>query len=327
MNSKEKKKQLQLDIEQKVTPTIDRDYVLLSLPCHSNIGDTLIYEGEKDFLKKIPYKCIFKSSTYDFDNRDIPQDVLILFHGGGNFGDIYDIESEFKNKIISKYPNNKIVFFPQTVFYQNDSNLKSDAELYGKCKDLTICARDKFSYEILSKNFSNRVILVPDMAFCIDNARLVSKVAVGKTLFLKRTDGEIYSGFDYAELHSDVEVHDWPTREHTAPCYWLDNYVRHAVSILTYLIGKKNHDRIMCAYKNYIWERYIFPYNVDEGIKFINCYETIYTTRLHGAILSLLLNKKVVLYDNSYGKNSSFYFTWLEDVDDIRLITSDNIRK
>lgn len=327
MVSSEKKLQLQLDIENKVTPLIDRDYVLLSLPCHSNIGDTLIYEGEIDFLKKIPYKCIFKSSTYDFDDREIPQDVMILFHGGGNFGDFYDIESEFKNKIISKYPNNKILFFPQTVFYQSEIQLKSDAELFGKCHDLTICARDKFSYEILINNFSNRIILVPDMAFCIDNNRLVGKLAVGKSLFLKRTDGEIYSGFDYAELPEDVETHDWPTREHTPPCYWLDNYLRHAISLFTFLLGKKNHDRIMCSYKNYIWERFIFPYNVEEGIKFINRYETVYTTRLHGAILSLLLNKKVILYDNSYGKNSSFCLTWLGDVDDIKLITSNKIRK
>lgn len=327
MFSREKKRELQSYVENNIKQLIDRDYVLLSLPCHSNIGDTLIYEGEKDFLKNISFRCVFKSSTYDYFDINIPQDVLILFHGGGNFGDIYDIESEFKNRIISKYPKNKIVFFPQTVFYQSENNLKSDAELYGKCKDLTICARDKFSYEILRKNFSNKVILAPDMAFCIDSARLISKEVVGKSLFLKRTDGEIYSGFGYTEIPADVDVHDWPTREYTSPCYWLDNYVRHAVSIVTYLLGKKKHDSIMCKYKNYIWERFIFPYNVTTGIQFINRYDTIYTTRLHGAILSLLLNKKVILYDNSYGKNSSFYLTWLEDVDNIRLITSDNIRK
>lgn len=318
----DKKQQLENIIKKELVPLIDRDYVLLSLPCHSNIGDTLIYEGEKDFLKRIPYRCIFKSSTYDFDDRYISPETLILFHGGGNFGDIYEIESNFKSKIVSKYPNNKIVFFPQTVYYQNESRITADAELFKKCKDLTICARDKYSYEILSTNFDNRVILVPDMAFCIDNNRLFCQKPINKCLFLKRTDEEMYSGYDYTELPLGVDIHDWPTREYTPPCYWLDNYIRHIISLLAYMFGKACHDRVMCSYKNYIWERFIFPYNVKTGIQFISKYETIYTTRLHGAILGILLNREIYLYDNSYGKNSTFYLTWLEDVERINLILS-----
>lgn len=34
----------------------------------------------------------------------------------------------------------------------------------------------------------------------------------------------------------------------------------------------------------------------------INKYQTIYTNRLHVAICSYKLNKKIICYDNSYGK-------------------------
>jgi exopolysaccharide biosynthesis predicted pyruvyltransferase EpsI len=47
-------------------------------------------------------------------------------------------------------------------------------------------------------------------------------------------------------------------------------------------------------------------------------YDYVFTTRLHGAILSLLLHKKFTFFDNSYGKNKGFYDTWLKDVDGIK---------
>ncbi len=50
--------------------------------------------------------------------------------------------------------------------------------------------------------------------------------------------------------------------------------------------------------------------------------QRIYSTRLYAIILSLLLGKDSDLYwfDNSYGKNSSFYETWLSDLDGIKFI-------
>ena len=56
------------------------------------------------------------------------------------------------------------------------------------------------------------------------------------------------------------------------------------------------------------------------GISFINEYNIIYATRLHSAILALILGKRVVMIDNSYGKNSCFYNTWLKDAENIELV-------
>ena len=60
--------------------------------------------------------------------------------------------------------------------------------------------------------------------------------------------------------------------------------------------------------------------HIRNGIKFLNSYDKIATTRLHGFILSVLLNKEVGIVDNSYGKNSNFYNTWMQDFDKISLI-------
>ena len=55
-------------------------------------------------------------------------------------------------------------------------------------------------------------------------------------------------------------------------------------------------------------------------MKQLGAYKTIYTTRLHAAILGALLGKKVVFMDNSYGKNRGFYETWLKDCDAVKMM-------
>ena len=321
MNINEKKVDLANRIYDNLSRLIDRDYVLLSLPYHYNIGDTLIYEGEIDFFKLIPYNCIYSTSTFNFDDRKIPQDALIIFHGGGNFGDVYRDESEFKNQIIRKYPRNKILLLPQTVYYKDEKNLKSDADLFAKCSDLTICARDSVSFDLLSKHFiSNKIILVPDMAFCIDNTKLTKVKGGHETLFLRRTDVEFCSSTDYTLVPANAIVADWPTITHVPLCYFLHNYLRHIVKLALKISWNSHGKKRYHHYIDNIWKTIILPYNVKEGIRFINSYENVYTTRLHGAILSALLEKKVYLYDNIYGKNSSFFNTWLSDVDNIKLI-------
>lgn len=57
MNFPEKIGQLRQIISDTLTPLITRDYLLLDVPYHGNIGDTLIWQGETDFLNTLPYKC------------------------------------------------------------------------------------------------------------------------------------------------------------------------------------------------------------------------------------------------------------------------------
>ena len=64
----------------------------------------------------------------------------------------------FYLKILQKYLNNRIIMFPQTVYYSDIELMKSDAKVFAKHKDLYLCARDKVSYDILKKNFTNKIL-------------------------------------------------------------------------------------------------------------------------------------------------------------------------
>ncbi len=90
--------QLREKIKNVLTPLIDNDYVYLDLPYYSNIGDTLIWEGTKEFLQTLPYKCLYYASKDTFHYRKLAQNVIILLQGGGNFGDLYRLHSEFRKK-------------------------------------------------------------------------------------------------------------------------------------------------------------------------------------------------------------------------------------
>ena len=71
-----------------LTPLVNNKYCIVDLPYHSNIGDTLIWQGEIEFLSQIQHKCVGMSAQQT-KCLDIDTDTIILFHGGGNLGELY----------------------------------------------------------------------------------------------------------------------------------------------------------------------------------------------------------------------------------------------
>ncbi|MBS4162042.1 pyruvyl transferase, partial [Klebsiella pneumoniae] len=58
----------------------------------------------------------------------------------------------------------------------------------------------------------------------------------------------------------------------------------------------------------------------NKSVRFFSRYESVVTSRLHGHILSCLLQKENVVIDNSYGKNANYYNTWMKDIPNTKLI-------
>lgn len=308
---------LRENIKSTLTPLINNDYILLDLPYYSNIGDTLIWEGTKEYLETLPYKCLYYASKDSFVYRKLPKNVVILLQGGGNFGDLYRLHSEFRKKIIELYHDNKVIILPQTAFYEDRHKLIIDAEFYSQHKNVTICAREQYTYDLLKKHFKNEILLMPDMAFFINLKKYKLGKETGKVLYLKRIDKEFSKNDEKIEIPKNAEIHDWPTYEHsfhkekiveTLYCKF-----RRLLSILRFpnrIIAKLNDWK-----RNYFYRRFY----VQLGIDFLSPYSLIFTTRLHVMILSVLLHKKLHLINNTSGKVINFYNTWLTDIDDIEV--------
>ncbi len=316
MTFQEKIEELKKDIFNELSSLVKSDYLYLELPYYSNIGDILIWEGTEAFLEKLPYKCLYKTSMYTFKYKAIPEDSIILLQGGGTFGDIWRKNQDFRLSIIEQYPNNKIIILPQTVYYENEEKLKEDAYLMSLHKNLIICARDTKSREILTTHFLNRVLLLPDMAFCIDMPKWkkYKKQPINKILFLNRKDKEKNDQQSYMNVPTNAEDRDWPTIERRSFAFKLLDKILNISKDFDKLFSSNLYNAIFdFSYKHIIRESYI-----KKGIKFLSPYSFVYTTRLHVAILSILLEKDFVFFDNSYGKNKYFYETWLKDLDGVK---------
>jgi pyruvyl transferase EpsO len=311
MNFSEKKELLKKIITDTLMPLIDNDYWLLGLPYYANIGDVLIWQGTEDFLDCSNTRCKYKASNITYKPQKINDDTIIILQGGGNFGDLWPEQNDFRRKIIKAYQSNKIIILPQTLFYSDPNNLKYDAELFSRHPNITICARDKNSYQLLKKYFvKNTVLLVPDMAFCISMGKLKKHESRGnnKAVFIKRGDKEMNKNIHYDNYFDKekMDIHDWPPVERRMACPLLLSLFIRIDRRIPFLFPTLTDIYASSIFKSAM---------IRQGVKFITKYEKVYTTRLHAAILCCLMKKPFVFFDNSYGKNKSFYETWLNDLD------------
>lgn len=299
---------LKYRIEQTLLPLITSDYIFLDLPYYSNIGDALIWKGTEILLSRLPYRCLYRCSFRTFEFCSLPSDVLVIMMGGGNWGDLYPQHNSFRKRVLEFYPDNHIIVLPQTVYYEAAKNANRDACEFRKHKHLTIFARDRYSYRFLKAfRFSSDVRLMPDMAFCIDREWLKSFSVSSsmRKLYFKRIDKE--SVTDSKELSGLYDISDWP--QYGQPEPMLDH-------LNAMIEAKQFNEADKFAVNVYLPER------VRKGVEFISQYTEVYSNRLHGAILSILLGKEVVMLDNSYGKNSQYYETWLKGVNSVSLSSS-----
>lgn len=319
--------QLRSYIYDTLSPLIKKDIIYLDTPHHFNSGDTLIWEGTEHFIKQLSKRCHYTADADSFVSvkaqiwaKRHSSDMTILLHGGGNFGDLWPKHQMFRNSVVLNCPKSHIVILPQTIWYEDKATLEKDAQLYKGRTNITLCVRDRVSFKIACEYFpDNNPILVPDMAFCIpfESASLPSPTR--DNLFVKRIDKEIDHSIDYGGIvPADSVVSDWPTisEEHPLQNFHpalLDWAMRFDVRLGTHMRERLD---------NYYWNSHLRPEIVKSAVDFIGGYKNVYTTRMHAAILSVMLNReRIVLFDNSYGKSSSFAEAWFSDLDGFELIT------
>ena len=174
--------------------------VLCGIPHHSNLGDHAIYIAEKNIIrKKFPNyeiqtldevfaeKCAKRIKKYVDDS-----DILCL-QGGGNLGNQYMIQELGRRSIIENFPNNKIILFPQTMYFSNDEagkvELENSKRIYNNHKKLYLMAREEVTYKKMKETFKNsKIYFTPDIVTTMNESDYVDKKE--GVLFLVRNDVE-----------------------------------------------------------------------------------------------------------------------------------------
>ena len=303
--------ELRFLIQETLTPLITHDYRYLMMCDHPNIGDTLIMKGEFNFLSTIKnIKCKEYTTMWSFENRHpiIPKEDLLIMRGSGSFGDIWPEAPNFWKFAMKNYPENPILFMPQTIHFNDKKNLDEMANLINNHKKIILCLRDKESFTIAQNFFHCKSYLVPDMAFYM-KAEIPTKFRTNntsRTLLVKREDKEFKKSFLIDELlaKTDVTVSDWPTLKKNGMVE------RFRKKLINY-----NFFNIYDLFIKHIYSKYI----ICQGRKFLMPYSKIYATRMHAGIFAMMMGKETFFLDNNYGKLRKLYETWLSDIDNVSL--------
>jgi pyruvyl transferase EpsO len=292
---------------------VDRPILYLDYPIHLNIGDLLIMRGTERYFADFGYRILGRSTCLNFHRRianRLTPDTTIVLHGGGNFGDLYPIHQRFRESVVERYRTHKIVVMPQTLWFGSQAALEASARIFQRHPDLTLFVRDRPSLALASGRFSDRVVLMPDMAHQLwDEATGRLQPTRRGTLLLWRKDVEAT-----AMPHLAVAA---------APIDWID---------LIPVWQRRVYGQIQRAHRyegaielplgaQRAW--YVFHQRLIERMAGVFLqHDAVVTNRLHACIFAALLGRPVTFVDNSYGKLGNYFDAWLRDVPGIQKVVT-----
>jgi pyruvyl transferase EpsO len=300
-------------LEQKVRSAISAlqtgapAYGLLDLPYHGNIGDSAIFLGEAELLRKVHGRDPDYVSTMHFSpdepGRFLPEGTLYL-HGGGNFGDIWPQHQLYREEILRRYPNRRIVQLPQSLHFGDPAAIERTKRAIGSHRDFHMMVRDQESFDFAAKHFDCAVLLVPDCAFGIDMGKMPRSKAGSGVLCIFRTDHERRDDADAAPTHfGSARIEDWVEID---PSYW--QAARRRMKIADY--GARIVPHGFWTRQRITGMMRLGEALVTSGFAQLDSAGLIVTDRLHGHIMASLLGKPHVVIDNFYGKIANFIRAW-----------------
>jgi exopolysaccharide biosynthesis predicted pyruvyltransferase EpsI len=280
-------------------------FALLDWPNHRNVGDHMIWLGEKIALRRyLGGDIVLEGSASDrvlAAVRELPTDVALVLHGGGNFGDLYPRHQHFREEIIRRFPDRVIVMMPQSLCFQDEAGLERCLALYDAHPALTVFIRDRASLErIRASTADRRYVLAPDAALFLGEVMpslldMAPPVARAEIVQLLRDDVEVHR--DRPAPSPDWPCLDWLRRRNAPdPAY--------AERARTALARLGLAEWLSSDLDRKSWE------HLHYGMSILAQGRRVVTDRLHGHILALLMGKPHTLFDTNNGKIRAFHKTW-----------------
>lgn len=277
------------------------NFFLFMLPEHGNTGDYAIGCAEQKFFKQYfsSYQVYGVTTSEwmnakDFFKNLIREKDVIFMNGGGYLGNLRGDDIVYKD-IIQSFPNNKIIFLPNNLTYEDDPSLENkaflkDIEWFKSRKEVYILLRERRSFELLSQHITH-CYLFPDMAFLLTFPRAALE-GNGKVLLCMRDDCEKI-------FKKNKQMEELLLREGIL-CDKFD------INTKTYFSQEMGMELLM-----YVIHKF-------------QEYDCVITDRLHGMILSVISDVPCVAIDNSTHKVSGVY-EWIKNKDFVYLMQEGEI--
>lgn len=279
-------------------------YIIFNTPTHGNIGDHAIIIAEQKLFQNLKLK-IYEVPTLISDflltkiKTKINNDDVICITGGGFIGSIWLQEENLVNEVLTNFKNNKIIIFPQTIYFDETEKGKIEFEKFktnvNNCKNLTICLRENTSLNYVKDNIASKnVIFVPDVVLYLKNHYKFKEEKKGVLMCLRK----------------DVEKSLSEDKQKKIEKFLKTKYLKidYTDTVLNKNILPKNR------------ESYLI-----KTLKEFSRYELVVTDRLHGMIFSILTNTPCIVLGNFNYKVKGVYecikekenVIFLEDVDNL----------
>lgn len=274
--------------------------IFLNTHVLTNIGDHAIAIATYYFFRRFfpEYEVIempapFCKSDLDYIREYIHDDDILTIAGGGYLGSLWmDCGENNVRAIIECFPNNKIVIMPQTMYFEPSEDGKSKMldtkQIYASHDNLSICMRDKDSYNLGKAIFPPKIKLffIPDMAMLMDRSY------------------EIYSREGCVFCFRDDRESVVPSEEKSR----LEKYIEKKEIEITYFsmytqISVDPEQRMEA---------------VNEKIEVFQKSRLVITDRLHCMLLCAISGTPCIAFDNLSKKVSGSY-EWIQHLEYIKL--------
>lgn len=277
---------------------------LLNIPSHGNLGDHLLSVAEHKFLNdnfpNLKIVPVTSSDLYYSISSSLstvkPNDILCIT-GGGFLGSFYDEEDRFLT-ILQKFPKNKVIVMPQTIYYDDTDKghkaLEKAIDYYKSHESLYVVARDRNTYELLKnvlmKGRIENIAFTPDLALYLNKPLDFERDSI---LWCLRKDAEINesNGAILNELTKQIASQN--IKE-----YYTDTYVPYSIPY------ERESDEVQ-----------------NKLIQFARA-KLVITDRLHGMIFSVITGTPVLAMDNISGKVGQVYEQWINDLNYVRFLSN-----
>ena len=263
----------------------DSKIVLFGTPAHGNLGDQAIAISELDFLNdisgirqviEIPMP-LYKTHRKVLHKYIVSNDTIII-SGGGWMGNLWLHNEITIREIVSDYKNNRVIIFPQTLYYTNNEDGRRTAidtkDIFEKHSDLILAVRDLQSFEYARTHLGftkkDKLIFCPDMVVYGTLATTENSFWGKKTVLLCLRN-DIEKASDASQIKEIFEEAGYSIKETT--------------TVLKKLVPINKREQI-----------------VKDKIKEFAEASIVVTDRLHAMIFSLLAGTPCFALDNVTGK-------------------------
>lgn len=263
---------------------------IMNTPYHGNIGDYAIAISEEDFFCEYfpEYSISNISSAFLEKNMEslkeyVGVEDIIFITGGGFMGILWQEEDKRAHSIVEQFPNNKIIFMPQTFFYGDDEEkIKQDQFFYSNHKNVMIIHREKNSYNFFKGSILNddsRVFFAPDMVCYLSYNMEHERIGIG--ICLREDKESVFTKSDRSLI---------------------ENIINESGNIL------KDINTVYDFEIEHEMQRGTFENKLKE---FSSC-RLVITDRLHGMLFSFITKTPCIVLANVSKKNEGVY-DWIKE--------------